>query len=72
MGESVSLPIAFAAAVLLGLIRIGVAMASFGEEPRKVLFSCSGAVGKARVVAVRVLVGASHCSRLARQVRDGC
>lgn len=53
-------PIAFAAAVLLSFVRVRVGVASFGEEPRKVLFGCSRTVGKAGVVTVSVLVGASH------------
>jgi hypothetical protein len=54
-------PIALAAAVLLDLVRVGVGVTSFGKEARQVLFSCSCTVGKASVVAVSVLVGASHC-----------
>lgn len=62
------LPIALAAALLLGGGWVGVGVAGFAEVAREVLFRGGGAVGKADVVAVGGFVGASHCAARVRSM----
>lgn len=62
------LPVALATTVLLGLVGVFVDMARLGEVARKVLVRVSGAIGQASMVAVSVLVGASHCSKISIQL----
>jgi hypothetical protein len=54
-------PVAFAATVLLHLLRINVHVATLGEEAREVLCWGGSPVSETLVVAVVGLVGASHC-----------
>lgn len=54
-------PIAFAAALLLGVLRVLAGVAGFGEVAREVLLRSGGTVGEALVVAVVGLVRAGHC-----------
>ena len=54
------LPIALAAAALLGLGRVSVGMAGLAKILGKAGFALSSAIGNAGVVAVGVLVRASH------------
>ena len=54
-------PIAFAAALLLGVGGVLAGVAGFGEVAWEMLFWGRGAVGEADVVAVVALVSASHC-----------
>lgn len=54
-------PVAFAASLLLGVGWVLAGIARFGKVAREVLFWSGGAGGKADVVTVVVLVGASHC-----------
>jgi hypothetical protein len=53
-------PVAFAATVLLHLLRINVHVATLGEEAREVLCWGRSPVGETLMVAVIGLVGASH------------
>jgi hypothetical protein len=69
--RSKCLPIAFSAAVLLGLVWVSVGMTGFGKEARKVLFGSSRTIGKASVVTVSVLVRASHWSKISMGMQDG-
>jgi len=55
------LPVAFAAALLLGISRAGAREAGFAEVARKVLLWSGGAIGKTDMVTIRRLVRASHC-----------
>lgn len=55
-----SLPIAFASAFFLHLVRIGVDVAILGEETRKVLGVVGSTVSETSMVTVVLLVGASH------------
>jgi hypothetical protein len=57
------LPITLAAAALLRLGWVSVGMAGFGKVLGKTSFTLSSAIGNAGVVAVSVLVGASHWIR---------
>ena len=57
-----NVPIALAAALLLGAAGVGVGVARLAEVAREVLFGGGGAVGQADVVAVGGFVGASHCA----------
>ena len=54
------IPVAFPAALLLYLLRIGIDMTGLGKIAREMLFSGGSAVSKADVVAVVLLVGTSH------------
>lgn len=54
------LPIALAAAALLGLGRVSVGMAGLAKVLGEAGFALSSAIGNASVVAVSVLVRASH------------
>lgn len=55
-------PIALARAALLGFVGVHIDVARLGEVAGKMLVRVSGPVGETSVVAVSVLVGASHCS----------
>jgi hypothetical protein len=55
------LPVALAAALLLGVAGVVASVAGLAEVAREVLLRSGGAVGKANVVTVGSLVGASHC-----------
>jgi hypothetical protein len=55
-----SLPVAFATAILLGLLGISINEAVLGKVSWKVLLWGGSAVSKASVVTVVLLVGASH------------
>ena len=56
----VCLPVALSAAVLLGLLGVGISETTFGEVVREMFLWHSSAVSKAGMVLVVVLVGASH------------
>jgi hypothetical protein len=53
-------PVAFTTALFLHFLRVSVDMARFGEVAREMLFRSGGPIGKASVVTVVELVGASH------------
>lgn len=57
-----SLPVAFAATVLLDLFGVCVDMPVLGKEAWEMLSGSSGAVGETLVVTVIGLVRASHCA----------
>lgn len=59
-----SLPIAFAAALLLGVGRGLAGVAGLAEVLGEMLFRRGGAVGKAGVVAVSSFVAAGHWDHL--------
>jgi len=56
-------PVASSSTFLLDLFGVGIDVTVLGEVAGKVLFSGSGAIGKANVVTVILLVGASHIER---------
>lgn len=56
-----SLPVAFAAALLLGFGWTGAGEARLAEVAGEVLLRAGGAIGEADVVTVGDLVGAGHC-----------
>ncbi|KAF2142574.1 uncharacterized protein K452DRAFT_20974 [Aplosporella prunicola CBS 121167] len=69
-----SLPVALSAAILLGLLGVSVGEAGLGEELGKMLGLGSGTVGDTDVVAIVVLVRASHlevdCPGIVRELRS--
>jgi hypothetical protein len=56
----IGLPVAFAAAFLLNLLWIHVKVTGFGKVAGQVFFRRRGAISEAAMVAVVVLLGASH------------
>jgi hypothetical protein len=56
----VSLPIASATAILLGLLGVNSSEAILGKKLGNILLGENGAFGNAGVVLLVVLVGASH------------
>lgn len=60
LSEGRGIPVAFSTTVLLGLVGVFVDMTRLGKISRKVLLRQGGPIGKAGVVTVSVLMGASH------------
>ena len=60
------LPVALAAPVLLDLLRVNIGVAMLGEEARKMLSGCSGALSKPLVVTIIGLVRTSHYAEVGR------
>jgi hypothetical protein len=64
-----NLPTALAGAVLLGLLGVGVDMAGLGEVAGEMLGGQGGAVSKAGMVTIIVLVRLAHCHKQGQHVR---
>jgi hypothetical protein len=64
------IPVASSSALLLHFLWVGVDMARLGKVTREMLFGGGSPIGKTSVVTVVLLVGASHCDKLATEL-DG-
>jgi len=65
------LPIAFATSLLFDTLWVSVSVTMFGEVARKAVFRKGCTIGQAAVVAVVVLVGASHYLRVSARSWEG-